>query len=133
MEFNIYELMKQGVSREEIEAMIADAMINTQARYDAEIACAEARVEAERAAALAQASKAEKDALMSEGRAYFINAIIAYTEALEGKTLSEEEVANLEQVAVEMEDMLIKAMQLKKKLEESEGLDLDDLFGMFGI
>ena len=133
MELDIYKLLKDGMSKDEINALINRALADTQKKYAAEIACAEARVKDEEAAALAQAVENERNALMAEGRAYFINAILAYTEAIEGKTLTEEEVASLEKAAIEMEDMLIKLMQFKNKLSEQDVTDLSELFDLFGF
>ena len=133
MEFDIYALLKQGVPMEEIETLIAESIERTKAQYETEKACAQARVKDEEAAVAAKEEEAQRSALMAEGRAYFINAILAYTEALEGKTLTEEEVAQLEKVAIEMEAMLIQTMQLKSKLEEMDEVDLDNLLDMFGM
>ena len=133
MELDIYKLLKDGMSKDEINALINRALADTQKKYAAEIACAEARVRDEEAAAAVQVAEDERKALMAEGRAYFINAILAYTEALEGKTLTEEEVAGVEKAAVEMEDMLIKLMQFKQKMDKQDIIDLGELFDLFGF
>ena len=133
MELDIYKLLKDGMSKDEIDALINRALADTKKKYAAEIACAEARVKDEEAAAAAQVAEDEKKALMAEGRAYFINAILAYTEAIEGKTLTEEEIADLEKAAIEMEEMLIKFMQFKNKLSQQDVTDLGELFDLFGF
>ena len=133
MELDIYKLLKDGMSKDEIDALINRALADTQKKYAAEIACAEARVRDEEAAALAQVAEDERKALMAEGRAYFINAILAYTEAIEGKTLTEEEIAGLEKAAIEMEEMLIKLMQFKQKMDKQDVIDLGELFDLFGF
>lgn len=97
---NIYEMMKSGMSQEEI--------FNS---FKQECASARETIAQEEAAALAKEQEAKKEALMNEGRAHTINAIVAYLKAFGEPDPSEQEIKEMENQIKELEEGL---MQMAK-------------------
>lgn len=117
---NIEEMIFNGASEEEIQKAL-DQIKAEKARQEAAL-----RAEQEK-----KQTSAEKEALKAEGRAYLINAIIAYSSAfdLDDGGWDEEEVAQLEEMIKRLEElapMYIKMYEMQNKFDE-------DFFGSFGL
>jgi len=108
---NIEEMIWNGASEEEIEKTLADIR--------AEKARQEEALRAEQEAAANQKSKED---LLQEGRAYLINAVLAYTEAFDlfedGEEWTEEDIKELETAIIKMEKMIPMYVQLLKMQEK---------------
>lgn len=116
---NIEEMIFNGASEEEIQEALN--------KIKAEKARQEAALRAE------QETQDEKEALKAEGRAYLINALIAYSSAFDllsdGETWSDEDVAKAEELIKRLEElapMYIKLYEIQNKFDE-------DFFGSFGL
>lgn len=114
---NIEEMIFNGASEEEIQEALN--------QIKAEKARQEAALRAN------QKVQDEKEALKAEGRAYLINAIIAYSSAfdLNDEGWDEEEVAQLEEMIKRLEELApiyIKMYEMQNKFDE-------DFFGSFGL
>lgn len=116
---NIEDMIYNGASEEEI----AEAL---RAIYDEK----RKQEEALRAKKQAQKESKEKEALKAEGRAYLINALIAYSEAFdlleEGETWDEEDVAKVEEAIKKIEEMVpmyIKLAEMQQDLDKRFGID----------
>jgi hypothetical protein len=109
---NIYEMMKSGMSQEEI--------FNS---FKQECASARETIAAEEAAALAKEQEARKEALMSEGRAHTINAIVAYLKAFGEPDPSEQEIKEMENQIKELEEGLMQMARFyalsKREMEKA--------------
>ena len=124
---NIEEMIYNGASDEEINKALN------------QIKAEKARQE--EALRQSQIAKDEKEALKAEGRAYAINAILAYIEAFgllpEGETMDAEDVGRLEQLLIKIENMIpvyFKLFQMQDDLKESFEGDLGlggSFFGPF--
>ena len=124
-----------GMTKEDIQEMMERQLAQAENEYNERKAAEEAaRKEAE---LKAQQSK-EKEALKAEGRAYLINALIAYSEAFdlldEGETWSEKDVAKAEEAIKKFEEMLpvyVKLIEMQNELGR-EGIDPNSFFkGLF--
>jgi type III secretion system FlhB-like substrate exporter len=99
-----------------------------------EIAAAMAKIKAEKvkqeAALRAQKENEDKEALKAEGRAYVINAIIAYSKAfdLDDEDWDQEAVDQLEALLIKIEDMIPMYKEIMEKQNE-----LNDLGFGFGL
>ena len=114
---NIEEMIFNGASEEEIQEALN--------QIKAEKARQEAALRAN------QREQDEKEAIKAEGRAYLINAIIAYSSAfdLDDKGWDEEEVAQLEEMIKRLEELApiyIKMYEMQSKFDE-------DFFGNLGL
>lgn len=125
---NIEEMIFNGASEEEIQKALN--------QIKAEKARQEAALRAE------QETQDEKEALKAEGRAYLINALIAYSSAFdlldEGETWDEEEVAKAEEMIKKLEAMIplyVKLAELQGEMDKKFGIeDLGNFgFGLGGI
>jgi hypothetical protein len=113
-----------GMTKKDIEEMLARQLDMAENEYNAKKA-AEALKERE---ARAQAHKAaNKEQLKAEGRAHLINALIAYSEAFDlledGESWDEEDVTKVEQALIKLEDMI----PMYIKLAQMQG-EMDNLF-----
>ena len=106
---DIYEMMKKGMTQEEI--------FNT---FKNECANARETIAKEEAEAQAAASKAEKDSLKSEARAYVINAVAAYSEAYDLGELTQEGAERLEETIIDFEKQLEMLMPMLKALADTD-------------
>lgn len=124
---NIEDMIYNGASEEEIAAAL-------RAIYDEK----RKQEEALRAKEQAQKESKEKEALKAEGRAYLINALIAYSKAFdlleEGETWDEEDVAKAEEAIKKLEEMVpmyIKLAEMQNELRMGD-IDPDSFFkGLF--
>lgn len=127
---NIYELLKSGMTTEEVFRMYKDEIKDAQTRLAKEEterkAAEEARLKQEQEA---KEAVARVEALKAEARAHIINGCVAYTEAF-GDTVSDEEVANLEHLLIDMEETLAELIALKK---DSASFDIGALFRPFNM
>lgn len=121
---NIEEMIWNGASEEEVEKALAEIRAE-KARHEeairAEVAAKEAQAKA------AEETKKNKEALKAEGRAYLINAIIAYSEAFdlldEGESWDEESIVDLEMTIMKTEQMIplyMKMFDIQKKFDEMD-------------
>lgn len=121
---NIEEMIWNGASEEEIAA----AMSKIKAE----------KVKQE-AALRAQKENEDKEALKAEGRAYLINALIAYSQAFdlldEDEEWGQEEIDKAEEAIKKLEEMIplyIKLAEMQGDMDKHFGLDGDMFFkGMF--
>lgn len=114
---NIEDMIMNGASEEEIQEALN--------KIKAEKARQEAALRAN------QKAQDEKEALKAEGRAYLINAIIAYSSAfdLNDEGWDDEEVAQLEETIKRLEELApiyIKMYEMQNKFDE-------DFLGSFGL
>ena len=114
---NIEDMIMNGASEEEINEALS------QLRFQRTL-----KMEEERLAREAQKQKdteqAEKEALRAEGRAYLINAMIAYSEAfdLDDGEWEQEDIDKLEQLLIKLEDMIpvyLKLIEMQGNLDQS--------------
>lgn len=124
MIINFNEAFEGGMTKKDIEEMFARQLDKAESEYNAKRAAEELKAREARAQAHKAASKEQ---LKAEGRAYLINALIAYSEAFdllnEGETWDEEDVAKVEQALIKLEDMI----PMYIKLAQMQG-EMDDLF-----
>jgi hypothetical protein len=118
---NIEDMIYNGASEEEVAAAL-NAIYDEKRKQE----------EALRAKEQAQKENKEKEALKAEGRAYLINALIAYSEAFdlldEGETWDEEDVAKAEEAIKKIEEMVpmyIKLVEMQSDLDKKFGLEVD--------
>ena len=120
-----------GASEEEIQKALNQIKAE-KARQEAAL-----RAEQEK-----KQTNTEKEALKAEGRAYLINALIAYSSAFdlldEGETWDEEDVAKAEEMIKKLEAMIplyIKLAELQGEMDKKFGIeDLSNFgFGLGGI
>ena len=113
-----------GMTEEDIKNMMERALASAMEERKAQEA---ARLEEERKKATAR----DKEVLKAEGRAYLINAVIAYVEAFdlldEGEVIDDELVAEIEEHIMKLEAMI----PLWKRMHEiQEEFDIGHMFGM---
>lgn len=106
---DIYDMMKKGMTQEEIFNAFKEESKN-----------ARETLAKEEAAAQAAASKAEKDSLKSEARAYVINAIAAYSNAYDLGELTQEDAERLEETIIDFEVQLETLMPMLKALADTD-------------
>lgn len=124
-----------GMTKEDIKEMMERQLAQAENEYKErkaaeEAACKEAELKA--------LQSKEKEALKAEGRAYLINALIAYSEAFdlldEGETWDEEDVAKAEEAIKKFEEMVpmyIKLAEMQNELRMGN-IDPDSFFkGLF--
>jgi len=115
---NIEDMIYNGASEEEVAAAL-NAIYDEKRKQE----------EALRAKEQAQKESKEKEALKAEGRAYLINALIAYSEAFdlldEGETWDEEDVAKAEEAIKKFEEMVPMYIKLAEMQEELRRGDID--------
>ena len=104
---DIYDMMKNGMTQEEIFNAFKE-----ESKKAREIL---AKEEAE---AQAAASKAEKDSLKSEARAYVINAVAAYSDAYDLGELTQEDAERLEENIIDFEKQFEALMPMLKALAD---------------
>lgn len=104
---DIYDMMKKGMTQEEIFNVFKEESKNAR-----EI------IAKEEAEAQAAASKAEKDSLKSEARAYVINAVAAYSDAYDLGELTQEDAERLETTIIDFEKQLEALMPMLKALAD---------------
>ena len=114
-----------GMSEADIKDMMERAL---QSAIEERKAQEEQRLKEEEMKAAAQKASNDKEALKAEGRAYLINAVLAYSEAFdllnEDETWEQEDIDKMEQLLVKVEDMIpmyIKLAQMQDKLNEDFG------------
>lgn len=110
---DIYDMIKSGKSPEDIHKLFAE-----------EYASAKAQVEKEAAEAQIKEQEAKKNALMEEGRAHAINAILAYTEALGEPMPTEQEIKEMAAEFEEMEKIFLSFYPMFKAFGEQKNKDL---------
>lgn len=91
---NIYDMLKSGMSQDEIMSFF-------------EKECAEAKATLEK-----EAAEEKKEALMAEGRAHTINAIVAYMKAFGEPDPTDEEIREIEAQIKELEEGLVQMARL---------------------
>jgi len=104
---DIYDMMKNGMTQEEI--------FNA---FKEESKKARETLAKEEAEAQAAASKAEKDSLKSEARAYVINAVAAYSDAYDLGELTQEDAERLEENIIDFEKQFEALMPMLKALAD---------------
>ena len=135
MNIDFNAAIEGGMNREDFLRMIEDQYIKAEAEVAAKEA---ARIKEEQAKKEAVLKSREKEALKAEGRAYLINALIAYSEAFdlleEGETWDEEDVARAEEAIKKFEEMVpmyIKLAEMQNELRMGD-IDPDSFFkGLF--
>ena len=117
---NIEDMIWNGASEEEVEKALAEIRAE-KARQE------EALRKAQEEQVRAAQEKKDKEALKAEGRAYLINAIIAYTEAFdllsEDESWDEEDIVELEKTIIKTEQMIplyMKMFDIQKKFDEMD-------------
>lgn len=125
---NIEEMIFNGASEEEIQKAL-DQIKAEKARQEAALRAN-------------QKTQDDKEALKAEGRAYAINALIAYSAAFdllsEGETWDEEDIAKAEDMLKKLEEMIplyIQLGRLQGEMDKKLGIeDLDNFgFGLGGL
>lgn len=125
---NIEEMIFNGASEEEIQKAL-DQIKTEKARQEAALRAS-------------QKIQNKKEALKAEGRAYAINALIAYSEAFdllsEDETWSDEDIAKAEDMLKKLEEMIplyIQLGRLQGEMDKKFGIeDLDNFgFGLGGL
>lgn len=122
---NIEDMIMNGASEEEIN----EALNQIKAEKSRQ----------EEALRQNKVTKDSKEALKAEGRAYLINALIAYSQAFdlldEDEEWGQEEVDKVEETIKKIEDMIplyIKLAEMQGEMDKHFGLDGDIFFkGMF--
>ena len=127
MNIDFNAAIEGGMNKEDFLRMIEDQYIKAEAEVAAKEA---ARIKEEQAKKDAAQKNREKEALKAEGRAYLINALIAYSEAFglldEGETWDEEDVAKAEEAIKKIEEMVpmyIKLAEMQKDLDKRFGME----------
>jgi hypothetical protein len=133
MNIDFTDAFENGMSEQEALEMVQRVCREEQEK-------AEAKIKAQAAAHRAK-DQDKKEALKAEGRAYAINAILAYIEAFgllpEDETMDAEDVGRLEQLLIKIENMIpvyFKLFQMQDDLKESFEGDLGlggSFFGPF--
>lgn len=126
---DIYEMMKKGASEEEINAAIHDAIADFSHSFAEQMSAAKERIAAEQAEAVAQK---ERNETLHEARAYMINSLLAYNEVFQfapAEEITDEVIAKLEEMIIEMEKELAAAVKMLRALGNK--LDIDDIWKMF--
>lgn len=115
-----------GMTKEDIKEMMERQLAQAENEYNERKAAEEA---ARKEAELKALQSKEKEALKAEGRAYLINALIAYSEAFdlldEGETWDEEDVAKAEEAIKKFEEMIPMYIKLAEMQEELRRGDID--------
>jgi hypothetical protein len=122
---DFYEILKNGATEDQINELMNRGIENAKKQFAADLESAKARIEKEQRDAAQQAkNKAE---LRAEGRAYLINAILAYTDAfdLNEEPYTEEDIDELEQALIALEDMVPLLIKLEEFKSGHKGLELD--------
>lgn len=104
---DIYDMMKKGMTQEEIFNAFKEESKNARETIAKEEAEAQAKV-----------SQAEKDALKGEARAYVINAVAAYSNAYDLGELTEENAETLEETIIDFEEQLEAFIPMLKSLAD---------------
>ena len=115
-----------GMTKEDIKEMMERPLAQAENEYKERKAAEEAARKEKELKAL---QSKEKEALKAEGRAYLINALIAYSEAFdlldEGETWDEEDVAKAEEAIKKFEEMVPMYIKLAEMQEELRRGDID--------
>lgn len=118
------------MTKEDIKEMMERQLAQAENEYKERKAAAEEAARKEKELKALQSK--EKEALKAEGRAYLINALIAYSEAFdlldEGETWDEEDVAKAEEAIKKFEEMVpmyIKLAEMQSDLDKKFGLEVD--------
>ena len=126
---DIYEMMKKGASEDEINEAIHDAIANFSHSFAEQMSAAKERIAAEQAE---EAAQEERNKTLHEARAYMINSLLAYNDVFQfapAEELTDEVIAKLEEMIIEMEKELAATMKLFKTLGDK--LDIEDIWRMF--
>ena len=126
---DIYEMMKNGASEEEINEAIHDAIADFSYSFAKQMDAAKERIAVEQAEAAAQK---ERDKTLREARAYMINSLLAYNDVFQfapAEEITVEVVAKLEEMIIEMERELATAVRMIKALGNK--MDIEDIWRMF--
>ena len=126
---DIYEMMKNGASEEEINEAIHDAIADFSYSFAKQMDAAKERIAVEQAEAAAQK---ERDKTLREARAYMINSLLAYNDVFQfapAEEITVEVVAKLEEMIIEMEKELATAVRMIKALGNK--MDIEDIWRMF--
>ena len=129
---NIYDMLKNGASEEEISAALETALQNTANKYNAELAAAKARI-AEEEEAAAKAQKAQTMCLREEARAHLINALLAYNEVfgvIPQDEITDEFIQGVEAQLIELEDDIALSLAIVSSLEGQE-IDMKNIWKQF--
>lgn len=112
---NIEDMIMNGASDSEVDAMIAEIKAAAKAKKEKEM-----RAQAQARAKKEKEETEKKERLKAEARAYVINAMIAYSEAFdllsEGEEWDDEMVAKAEELVKEYEQMIPVYMALAKAI-----------------
>lgn len=124
-----------GMSEADIKDMMERAL---QSAIEERKAQEEQRLKEEEMKAAAQKASNDKEALKAEGRAYLINAVLAYSEAFdllpEDETWDEDDIKELEAALIKIEGMVPMYLQLLKMQEDFDkrfGIGDIDISGLF--
>ena len=131
---DFYEILKNGATEDQINELMNRGIENAKKQFAADLESAKARIEKEQKDAARQ--ERNKKELRAEGRAYLINAILAYTDAFDlcDEPYTEEDIEELEQALIALEDMVPLLIKLEEFKSGHKGLELDlgKLFGAMG-
>ena len=119
---DMYEALKSGASSENI----LKKLIKDLKAVEEQVKLEKAAEEEQKARAKQEAAK--KEALLSEGRAYLINSLLAYSEAF-GEPIDEKDIPSLEQELKQMERFLEKIISMKSGGDLDPGM-LIEFFGL---
>ena len=126
MNIDFNAAFESGMTKEDIQEMMERQLAQAENEYNERKAAEEAARKEKELKAL---QSKEKEALKAEGRAYLINAIIAYSEAFdlldEGETWDEEDVAKAEEAIKKFEEMVPMYIKLAEMQEELRRGDID--------
>ena len=130
---DIYEMMKNGASEDEINEAIHDAIADFSYSFAKQMDAAKERIAAEKAEAeAAEAKKLERDKTLHEARAYMINSLLAYNDVFQfapAEEITAEVIAKLEEMIIEMEKELTATMKMLRALGNK--MDIEDIWRMF--
>ena len=124
MDIDFNKAFEEGASEEQLRRILDETF--EKERADCEKRLKAAAMEHAKKQEIA-ADKKSKDDLLREGRAYMINAVLAYTEAFdlleEGEEWTEEDIKELETAIIKMEKMIPMYVQLLKMQEKFDDED----------
>ena len=126
---DIYEMMKKGASEDEINEAIHDAIANFSHSFAEQMSAAKERIAAEQAE---EAAQEERNKTLHEARAYMINSLLAYNDVFQfapAEELTDEVIAKLEEMIIEMEKELTATVKMLRALGDK--LDMEDIWRMF--
>ena len=116
---NIEDMIMNGASDSEIEAMIAAVKAAKAKQEEEKKAQAQAKKEIEK-----------KEQLKREARAYVINAMIAYAEVFdlleEGEVLDEQMITKIENLVIEYEKMIPVYVTLARAAANADSIPYED-------